>query len=146
LTRPKDLGGWGLKNIFIFSKDLETKVGWRLLSTKSLWTIVVENKYFRPDSLEDWIHKPNKTNTNNSIIWKEIINSFQFVGDGMAWRIGKGNKVWIRLDPWPGNMISHVLPNNVLDQIHAQGYHYLSQISDLLRLQFGTKLVRVLIC
>jgi hypothetical protein len=130
LARPKALGGWGLKNIFLFSKALATKVGWRLLSTKSLWTMVVENKYIHPDSLEDWICKPDKTNTNSSIIWKVVINSFQVVGDGLDWRIGKGNKVRIGVDPWPGSGISHVLPNDVLDQIHAQGYHYLSHISD----------------
>lgn len=36
IALPKSLGGWGLKNIFNFSKDLEAKVGWHLISTTSL--------------------------------------------------------------------------------------------------------------
>jgi hypothetical protein len=33
---PKALGGWGLKNIFLFSKSLAAKGGWRFLKTESL--------------------------------------------------------------------------------------------------------------
>jgi hypothetical protein len=33
---PKALGGWGLKNIHVFSKALAAKGGWRLLTTNSL--------------------------------------------------------------------------------------------------------------
>jgi hypothetical protein len=42
---PKALGGWGLKNIFLFSKALAEKGGWRLLNSSSLWTRVVVQKY-----------------------------------------------------------------------------------------------------
>ena len=38
---PKSLGGWGLRNIFQFSKYLAAKVRSCLLSTTSLWTKVV---------------------------------------------------------------------------------------------------------
>jgi hypothetical protein len=31
LAMPKYLGGWGLKNIFFFSKELVTKSVWRLI-------------------------------------------------------------------------------------------------------------------
>ena len=33
---PKDLGGWGLKNIFLFSKYLVEKRGWKLLKSSNL--------------------------------------------------------------------------------------------------------------
>jgi hypothetical protein len=45
LEIPKALGGWGLKNIFLFSKALVAKSTWRLISTSSLWTSVVTQKY-----------------------------------------------------------------------------------------------------
>jgi len=32
IALPKSLGGWGLKNIFVFSKALAGKVAWRLIS------------------------------------------------------------------------------------------------------------------
>jgi hypothetical protein len=72
---PKALGGWGLKNIFIFSKALVEKCGWRLLKTSSLWTKVVVQKYIEPDSLEAWIRNPQKMLKGASVIWKAVINS-----------------------------------------------------------------------
>ena len=41
IANLKALGGWGLKNIFLFSKSLAAKSVWRLISTKKLWTKVV---------------------------------------------------------------------------------------------------------
>jgi hypothetical protein len=34
---PKSQGGWGLKNIFLFSKDLAAKTVWILIQVSRLW-------------------------------------------------------------------------------------------------------------
>jgi hypothetical protein len=94
----KSLGGWGLKNIFIFSKALAAKSCWRLITTQ-----------FMDSSGHPQIHKPGsvgeigsvgqtKIYPNCSIIWKAIIKSFHVIGDGLAWKIGRGDKLthWIR--------------------------------------------------
>jgi hypothetical protein len=44
------VGGWGLKNVFYFSKALAAKFVWRLITTDSLWTKVISHKYISPDS------------------------------------------------------------------------------------------------
>ncbi|KAH9318853.1 hypothetical protein KI387_020622, partial [Taxus chinensis] len=67
---------------------LAAKGAWRLISTNSLWTAVIEQKYFASGSLLDWIWNPNRRLSNVSIIWKAIIKSFEVVGSGLAWRIG----------------------------------------------------------
>ena len=36
IVRPKQLGGWGIKNSLMSSKVLAAKAGWRLISTQSL--------------------------------------------------------------------------------------------------------------
>jgi hypothetical protein len=64
LAMPKMLGGWGLKNIFLFSKALVTKSNWRLITSESLWTKVVTQKYIHPDSVEEWIRHPTKEISN----------------------------------------------------------------------------------
>jgi hypothetical protein len=110
IAMPKALGGWGLKNIFLFSKALAAKACWRLISVSSLWSLVVSQKYISPASIEDWIRTPNKSATNGSIIWKAMISSFSVVGDSLAWRVGKGNHLRIGVDPWPGCGNSHILP------------------------------------
>ena len=58
---PKALGGWGLKNIFLFAKALGAKVSWRLIHTQSLWTHVVYPKYIAPLTLIDWIRLADKS-------------------------------------------------------------------------------------
>jgi hypothetical protein len=130
IAMPKALGGWGLKNIFLFSKALAAKVCWRLISVSSLWTQVVTQKYISPDSVEDWIRTPNKSASHCSIIWKAMISSFSVVGDSLAWRVGKGNHLRIGADPWPSCGNSHILPEELIDQLHRQGIFFLSHLVD----------------
>ena len=52
---PKGLGGWGLKNIFLFAQALAAKEGWRLIKNTSLWTRVLKQKYLPHESIEEWI-------------------------------------------------------------------------------------------
>ena len=63
----KGLGGWGLKNIFLFAKSLEAKGGWKLLKTESLWTQVMIQKYISPVFVEDWIWIPMKMHDGGSL-------------------------------------------------------------------------------
>jgi hypothetical protein len=130
LARPKALGGWGLKNIFIFSKALAEKACWRLFTTSSLWTQVVTHKYIKPDSVGDWIRRADKSLSSCSIIWKAVIKSFHVIGDGLAWKVGRGDQVRIGTDPWPGSGNAHSLPQAILDHLHTQGYYKLNQIVD----------------
>ena len=65
---PKALGGWGLKNIFLFAKALGAKVSWRLIHTQSLWTSVVYHKYIAPLTLIEWIRLVDKSWTNCSVV------------------------------------------------------------------------------
>ena len=60
IARPKEWGGWGIKNLNDFSNSLAAKSGWRLISSENLWTRVVKRKYIDPMPLENWIHDPTK--------------------------------------------------------------------------------------
>jgi hypothetical protein len=130
LVVPKALGGWGLKNIHLFSKALVAKVGWRLITIDNLWTKVVIHKYINPDTVEEWICRPVKVATQCTIIWKALINSFQVVGEGLAWKVGNGQRVRIGVDPWPGSERGHILPQQLINNLHDKGLFYLDQITD----------------
>jgi hypothetical protein len=130
LAVPKALGGWGLKNIHLFSKSLAAKVGWRLLTTDSLWTKVVIQKYINPDSVEEWIRRPVKMAMKCTIIWKALIKYFQVVGEGLAYKVGNGQRVRIGADPWPGSERGHVLPQQLINILHNRGIFHLDQIVD----------------
>lgn len=88
VATPKALGGWGLKNIYKFSTALATKCGWRMISTSSLWTKVIIQKYIAPNSLIDWIRVSQKSCKGGSILWKAIIKSFHLIEEHLAWNVG----------------------------------------------------------
>ena len=82
----KGLGGWGLKNIFLFAKSLVAKGGWRLLKTESLWTRVMFQKYISPVFVEDWIQNPVKTHTGVQLfgrLWLSRLMQLNIVLHGM---------------------------------------------------------------
>ena len=83
IALPKYLGGWGLKNIYNFSKALAMKVGWNFISTTRLWNEVVWNKYISPSSLIDWIRAPVWRDLGISVIWKVVLASLDVICFGM---------------------------------------------------------------
>lgn len=131
IATSKALGGWGLKNIFLFSKSLAAKTGWRLISTNSLWIGVISQKYIVPRSILEWIKYPNKTQTGGSIIWKARISSFGIIGDGLALKVRNNGNICIGLDPWPGSVQRHFLQDNVLAYLDHQNICFLSQVMDI---------------
>lgn len=126
---PKALGGWGLKNIFLFSKALAAKCGWKLLKTSSLWTRVVFQKYIAPKSLEDLIRNPNKSKKGESVIWK-VTNYFLIIGEGLAWRIENGNQVRLGTDPWSSCERQHILPDHFINHLRLRGFITLNQLAE----------------
>jgi hypothetical protein len=46
ITLPKELVGWGLKDIIFFVKALAGRNLWRIMQGNSLWVRVMNSKYF----------------------------------------------------------------------------------------------------
>jgi hypothetical protein len=65
---PKAMGGWDLKIIFLFSKALLAKGGWRIINSTNLWTKVIIQKYIEPVPLEFWIRSQQKSKKGASVI------------------------------------------------------------------------------
>ena len=130
IARPKALGGWGLKNVFLFSKALVGKVVWRLISTTSLWTTVIHKKYIAPLTLLDWIRIDNKRRSGVSIIWKAIVQSFDLIGKGLAWSIGNGRKFLVGRVPWAGGDRYHLLLEELYATLEHRIYTFLYQVAD----------------
>jgi hypothetical protein len=138
LALPKTLGGWGIKNIFLFSKALVAKAGWRLIRTPTLWSSIALCKYILLNSLEYWICPLIKPLQNVSIIWKEIVTSFQVISNGLTWRIGRGSRVILGVDPWPGSGLRHILPEPVIQRLDDHGFLFLCRLwTPLIQLSGG---------
>ena len=112
--KPNILGSWGLNNIFLFSKELAAKVGWRLISTHGIGTEVVTHKFITLESLEHWIRNIRKRRKIASFIWKAIINYFHLIEECLSGRIGRGTKVQLGAYPWTGCQNKHILPQHVI--------------------------------
>jgi len=131
---PKPLGGWGLQNIkFHLSKALAAKSSWKLITSKNLLTWVVYHKYILLEYIEEWIQNPTKRISNCIIIWKALIHSFSLIGEGLAWRRGKGKIFIIGADPWPHNGIIHIIHNDLVLHLNENGLYCLIQISNQMR-------------
>eukprot|EP00253_Pinus_taeda_P010579 PITA_10579 len=129
IARPKDWGGWGIKNLFDFSVSLAAKSSWRLITSENLWTRVVKRKYIDPLPLDDWIRNPNKKGRNFSVIWKATVEAFKVIEQGLAWQVGNGEQVRIGRDPWVGCNESFALPpelTNHLDSMRIQGLNQIA--------------------
>ena len=80
LSKPKNLGGWGIKNLELFSKALAAKSLWRLIKNPDkLWRKFIVTKYYPDNNILEWIRTPDKTFKNGSIVWKEMVTAFPLI-------------------------------------------------------------------
>ena len=96
---PKKWGGWGIKDLYIFSRALVANVVWRLIMTKNISMKIIVRNYVYPLSIIDWVQLQNKYKTNVSTIWKFVLTSFNIIDFGLARRIGSGEHALIEVDP-----------------------------------------------
>jgi len=78
----------------------------------------------------EWIRRPSKKYFVASIILKALVSSLDVIGDGLSWKVGKGNKVRLGRDPWPGSKGSHFLPKTLITRLQEQGFFYPCQVGD----------------
>ena len=130
ISKPKEWGGWGIKNLASFAKSLATKLAWRLISTESLWVSVIKRKYISQGSVLDWVRSPVKSSTNASSVWKAVVASVQLIERGLAWQVGNGSQVRVGCDPWVGCSPNFSLSRNLVAHLNSEGYFYLNQVAD----------------
>jgi len=131
ISRPKEWGGWGLKNPIDFNISLAAKSGWRIINSESLWTRVVKRKYIDPVPLEDWIRSPNKKGRNCFVIWKATTEAFKVIEQGLAWHVGNGENLRIGRDPWVGCNESFALSPGLIAHLDSKGISCLNKIANV---------------
>jgi len=90
LVMPKDLGGWGIKNLVWFCQELAPKIMWRLLHNDMLWVKVRTSKYLPGMTFLEWIRTPLKNTQNCLICWKALVEAFPLIGRHIVWSVGNG--------------------------------------------------------
>ena len=69
-------GGWGLKNMHLFSLDLREKSLWLVIIGDNLWSKVIEEKYIHRTTTFQWVRSFKKTGKNISNIWVGLLEAF----------------------------------------------------------------------
>jgi hypothetical protein len=95
---PKNLGGWGLKYIWIFVKALAAKYLWVFLTKDSLLRRILVDKYVSPGTILNWICRRKKSRVNVSKQWWALTLAFLLIGNFLAWKVGSGSLVRIEQD------------------------------------------------
>lgn len=84
VARPKEWGGWHIKDLPTFASSLATKMGWRLISMDNMWTTVIKRKYIDPTPMDEWLRNPENKSPHASVVWKESLESFRIIEDGLG--------------------------------------------------------------
>jgi hypothetical protein len=90
---PKDMGGWGIKNLNWFCKSLGAKSLWRLIHNSMLWGRVLKSKYFGNKSIKEWFRLPNKLGNKSLVGWKAMVEVVPIIGNWTVWQVGNGKNV-----------------------------------------------------
>jgi hypothetical protein len=55
LSRPKKLGGWGIRNLVLFNTTLNANTLWRVLTQQGIWHKLLRDKYMKNITVIDWV-------------------------------------------------------------------------------------------
>jgi len=72
ILSPKELGGWGLKDIHLFGHSLAEKSLWNMINKESLWRRILIQNYITPGIVMDWISRERKRIQNVLNQWKAL--------------------------------------------------------------------------
>jgi hypothetical protein len=80
ISKPKDLGIWGIKYLKWFNIALILKTVWKGICGSGLWGEIIKAKYLRKINLIDWIRCFDMVVVTGSIVWRGFVNHFHWIG------------------------------------------------------------------
>lgn len=114
ISKPKTLGGLGIKNLEWQNEALGAKLIWRLYNERDhKWAQILYNKYLNaedPFSIFRMINPPRGSES-----WNFMLNCRDLIGNYLTWDVGKGDKALFWEDSWDGYppLISKPHPNHL---------------------------------
>ena len=99
ISRPKNIGGWGLINMKIFGKALLCKSLYRGIFGSGPWSKIIQNRYLKRRSLEYWYQRSSYGIKSGSAIWNSFRKILPFFIQNLRWRFYSGTCIYIGIDP-----------------------------------------------
>jgi hypothetical protein len=96
MTRSKEEGGMGFRDLHMFNLAMLARQSWRLLhNPDSLSCIVLKAVYFPNMSILEATPTPGMSYT-----WRSILRGLDLLKEGVVWRVGLGEQIGVWKDPW----------------------------------------------
>ena len=127
LTKPKHLGGWGLKDLDTFGIALKAKNIWRCLFTSSLWNRVILAKYLQGWAVGDWLRLTSYNVERTSVVWRALLKSIPLLKSWLAWKPGDGWNIRVGRDSIVGLDKGWRLSDALLTRLMNRNIFFLAQ-------------------
>jgi hypothetical protein len=79
LSKPKALGGWGLRNLYLFYHALSANTLWRILMAPGIWNKLIKDKYISHQSVHSWLRSTTTSPRGGSQMWKHLLKSLSIL-------------------------------------------------------------------
>jgi hypothetical protein len=129
ITKPKSLGGWGLRHLPLFHRALSANTFWRILSKPGLWSAVIKAKYFSSLLVHLWIRSTTDRPNSGSIIWKHLSSFLPIILHWLSWNPGNGQQIEVGRDHILGLGSHAMLSAPLLAHLHRKNIFFLNQIA-----------------
>jgi len=102
ITKPRDMGGLGIRSMRQLNSAQLAKLGWRVITeSESLWSRVLRTKYCKGRaSLEAFSVKPT-----DSLIWRGIVEQVEVLRKGLGIAVGDGRNTQFWTHKWAGDSV-----------------------------------------
>ncbi|XP_075498859.1 uncharacterized protein LOC142537187 [Primulina tabacum] len=112
LCNPKSMDGLGYRRLSAFNKALVAKQIWRIIQRPhSLLTRFLKARYFKDTDI-----MMAGLGNNPSYVWRSLLWSRELIRKGLCWRVGNGQGILAKQDPWIPTLPSfHCQGNDLLD-------------------------------
>ena len=96
MSRSKEEGGMGFRDLHVFNLAMLARQGWRLLQNPdSLCCTVLKALYYPDCSILEAAPKASILYS-----WRSILRGVELLKDGVIWRVGSGEEINAFKDPW----------------------------------------------
>jgi hypothetical protein len=129
IAKPKQLGGWGLRNIFVFYRALATNTLWHALMKLGIWHRVIKDKYFPHVPVVSWMRSTEGYTSFGSQSWKNILNTLPVILHWLAWIPGSGQAIIIGRDTIIGMERASILSVDLVFELNRKHIYFLYQAS-----------------
>jgi hypothetical protein len=129
IAKPKQLGGWGLRNICIFYRALATNTFWWAFMKTGIWKRVIHGKYLPQVPVSTWLRSAVNFTSFGSQTWKNILNTLPIILDRIAWTPDSRKTIIIGRDCICGLNDASLLLEDQIWEINRKQIYFLFQAS-----------------